>query len=45
MKEQVEKLLVTTSNETFTTIARGVLDDQSATLVGKQKFNENTSKN
>ena len=43
MNEQVEKLLTSTSNETFTTVARGVLGDQSATLVGKPTFTEITA--
>jgi hypothetical protein len=43
MNEQVEKLLANTSDETFTTVARGVLDDDSATLVGAPKFAEITT--
>jgi len=43
MNEQVEKLLASTSDETFTTVARGVLDDDSATLVGAPTFAEITT--
>jgi hypothetical protein len=43
MNEQVEKLLVNTSDETFTTVARGVLDDDSATLIGAPNFAEITT--
>ena len=40
MHEQVERLLVNTSNETFAIVARGVLDDDSATIVGTPVFDE-----
>ncbi len=43
MNEQVEKLLLATSNETFTSIARGVLNDPKAKLAGSQTFSEITT--
>ena len=43
MNEQVEKLLAGVSDDTFTTIARGVVGDDSATLVGTPIFDEITT--
>ena len=38
MNEQIEKLLADVSNETFQTVARGVLEDPSAKLVGEPEW-------
>jgi len=43
MNEQVEKLLANTSDETFTTVARGVLDDESAKITSTPIFEEITT--
>ena len=43
MNEQVEKLLASTSDETFTTVARGALGKSSAELLGSSKFSEITN--
>ena len=40
MNEQVEKLLGDVSTEMFTTVARGVLGDDSVTLVGDPAYAE-----
>lgn len=43
MNEQVGKLLAGVTDETLTAIARGVLNDHSATLFGQPKFEEITT--
>jgi hypothetical protein len=43
MHERVEKLLSSTGGETLTTVARGVLNDDSATPVGTPIFDEITT--
>jgi hypothetical protein len=43
MHEQVEQLLASTSDKTFTTIARGALGESSAELLGSPTFEEITN--